>query len=55
MSECERRPSESEKEKEKEKAEQRNSVVSPLSFIPTINLDGHLDTLADLAEKIRDA
>lgn len=35
--------------------EWRNPVVFPLPFILAINLDGHLDTLADLAEKSRDA
>lgn len=35
--------------------ERRNPIVFPLSFIPAINLDGYLDMLADLAEKIRDA
>jgi len=42
-----------ERDREREKKrEQRNPVVFPLSFIPTINLDGHLaDVLADLAEK----
>lgn len=49
-----RRDEEQERDRERERKrewEQRNPVIFPLSFIPTINLDGHLDALADLAEK----